>query len=43
MIYLKKSIIYDDDLIKYIKNYYDIDNIYYEPFVYDTITVIDED
>jgi hypothetical protein len=38
-----ESIIYDVDLIKYIKQYYDIDNIYDQPFVYDTITIIDDD
>lgn len=38
-----ESIIYDVDLIKYIKQYYDIDNIYDHPFVYDTITIIDDD
>tara|TARA_B110000444_G_C18677499_1_gene518132 strand:- start:650 stop:814 length:165 start_codon:yes stop_codon:yes gene_type:complete len=38
-----ESIINDTELITFIKSYYDIDNIYYKPFVYDTINIIDDD
>lgn len=38
-----KNICNDIDLIASIKNYYDIDNIYYKPFVYDRINIIDDD
>jgi hypothetical protein len=38
-----ESIINDTELITFIKSYYDIDNIYYKPFVYDTIRIIDDD